>query len=269
VKLGIGTYAYMWAIGVPGGQAPASPLTAQGLLEKAIELDVHVVQYGPNLPSDSLSNAEFERLVATAEEHAVELELGTAGFDITHLRKQIALAKRARSRTLRTIPDYTGEAPLGKMEDSLREVAGALQDADLRLGIENARIPAMQLSALLDAVAHPCIGVTLDTVNSLAIPEGTAEVATALARHTVCLHVKDFAISRIWHSMGFTVEGRPAGQGQLDIPWLLELLRRSGVSPNAILELWVPQQATLEQTIELEEQWAMESVRWLRDLIPE
>jgi sugar phosphate isomerase/epimerase len=106
-------------------------------------------------------------------------------------------------------------------------------------------------------------------VNSLAIPEGTVEVVDALARHTLCLHVKDFRVRRIWHMMGFTVEGTPAGQGQLDVPWLLDRLGEAGRNPNAILELWVPQQETLAETIALEETWVKESISYLRRFIAE
>jgi sugar phosphate isomerase/epimerase len=68
--------------------------------------------------------------------------------------------------------------------------------------------------------------------------------------------------------MGFVCEGRPAGQGQLDIPWLLAACRRSAYDYNVIIELWPPEQETLEKTIELERAWAEESVRHLRRYVP-
>jgi sugar phosphate isomerase/epimerase len=80
--------------------------------------------------------------------------------------------------------------------------------------------------------------------------------------------VKDFAVLRVWHMMGFNVEGRPAGKGQLDLPWLIETLRAAGRDPNAILELWPPEQSALEETIALEDAWAVESILYLRRLIP-
>jgi 3-oxoisoapionate decarboxylase len=52
----------------------------------------------------------------------------------------------------------------------------------------------------------------------------------------VNLHVKDFTIRRHQHMLGFEVEGTPAGQGMLNIPWLLGRLRDFGCNPNAILE---------------------------------
>ena len=69
--------------------------------------------------------------------------------------------------------------------------------------------------------------------------------------------------------MGFRVQGRPAGQGQLNVPRLLELLGSAGARCNAILELWPPQQASLHETIALEHQWAEESIAYLRTLIKE
>jgi hypothetical protein len=69
--------------------------------------------------------------------------------------------------------------------------------------------------------------------------------------------------------MGFVVEGRPAGQGRLDVPWLLERLRAAGRDANAILEQWPPPEATTHQTIAKEKAWARQSVSYLRTLIPD
>jgi sugar phosphate isomerase/epimerase len=65
------------------------------------------------------------------------------------------------------------------------------------------------------------------------------------------------------------IEGRPAGQGRLDVPWLLKRLKEAGRDPNAILELWTPEQDSLEATIAKEDAWARESIEYLRTLIPD
>lgn len=80
--------------------------------------------------------------------------------------------------------------------------------------------------------------------------------------------MKDFQIFRPTHRKGFVVEGRPAGQGQLNVPWLLAELRAKGRDPNAILELWPPPEATVHESIAKENAWAVESVRYLRQFIP-
>jgi sugar phosphate isomerase/epimerase len=85
----------------------------------------------------------------------------------------------------------------------------------------------------------------------------------------VNLHVKEFVVRRASHNMGFTVEGAPAGQGMLDVPWLLGRLRELGKDPNAILEQWTPPEADLAATIAKEDAWAVESIAYLRRLIPD
>jgi sugar phosphate isomerase/epimerase len=256
MKLGIGTYTYMWSIG-------EGRMTAQGLIDRAVELGVRVVQFGPNLPLDSAG--ELDR-------RGLEVEMGTKGLDAAHLARQAEFAASHGVRLLRTVPDYEkrSAAPgTDEIVEALRPLVPLLERLGVSLAIENATIPAAVLAESLERIGSERVGVTLDTVNSLAIPEGTEQVARTLAPYTLCLHVKDFSVDRVWHMMGFTVEGRAAGQGQLNVPWLLDLLRGAGRRPNAILELWPPRQTTAEETVALEERWAVESVAYLRRLIPD
>lgn len=255
----------MWSIGFPG-VAPEQPMTATGLLEKAIELGAQVVQYGPNLSLEVLAKSQLRSLVERAEINGIELELGTRGLEPAHLKQQIALCSSAGSRLLRTTAEAAdGAVPrIAGIRERLRAILPGLETAGVRLAIENSRIPAAELAGLLAEFDSSHLGVTLDTVNSLAIPEGTTEVVEALAKHTFCLHAKDFIVQRAWHMMGFTVEGRPAGQGQMQLEWILDQLRHWTPDPNVILELWPPPQKTLSETIALEHRWAEESISYLR-----
>lgn len=268
MKLGIGTYAFMWSIGFPGAE-PIKPMNAIDLLEKAMELGVKVVQYGPNLPLDSLSSAELSSLLALAEAGDITIEIGTQGLAPSHLRDQLKLASRVNSRLLRT----TTEGPDGivisleQMRTNILEVVPALVKHDVFLAIENGKVPASTLAKLIESADSSHVGITLDTVNSLAIPEGTEQVTNLLSKHTKCLHVKDFTVERLWHRMGFSVQGRPAGEGQLNVPKLLEKFVDAAPETNAILELWPPEQGTLEDTIRLEDAWAAQSVSYLRRYI--
>jgi len=266
MKLGIGSYTYMWSIGFERAR-PARPMSAFDLLERARQLGVRVVQFGPNLP---LEGVDLERLGTEAAAAGIEVELGTTGLKPAQLEAPLAACRRLGATLLRSIDLYEGAPPSAReFEQSCRAVLPLLEDYRIRLAVENARIPAAVMAQALDAIGSPWLGVTLDTVNSLAIPEGPEHVTGALAWHTLCLHIKDFTVKRIWHMMGFTVEGAAAGKGQLNVPWLLETLRAAGADPNAILELWVPQQESLEETIALEQSWAVESIAYLRTLIPD
>jgi sugar phosphate isomerase/epimerase len=277
MKLGIGTYMFMWSIGFKGPNLvypnrearPTHPLTALGLLRKARELGVHLVQTGPNLPLDSLPEAELEEFIHYAKEWRIELELGTRGLDYDHLVAQVALARRIGAKLIRTLPEIGGAyATQGRLIPAVVcEIVPVLEREDMKLAIENGRTPASELRAALDEINSPHVGVVLDMVNSLAVPEGWKEVTRALAPHTMCVHYKDFTIRRAWHMMGFICEGVPTGKGLVETDWLLNELRVSQHDFNVIIELWPPEQATIDETAALEQAWAAESVAYLRQYI--
>ena len=269
MKLGIGSYTYMWSIGFEGAR-PDRPMRAIDLIAKAQELDVRVVQFGPNLALYELDRSELEDVLCAARASGIEVEAGTRGIETDRLERLIEFTANCGASLLRTVPEVDGRAPgLDELAGLLHAIEPRARQARVRLAVENSVIPSATLDAALRQIESEWLGITLDTVNSLAIPEGTEEVVRYLARWTKCLHVKDFVVRREWHMMGFRVEGRPAGRGQLNLPRLLNGLDRDGADCNAILELWPPEQATCAATIALEQQWAIESIQYLRTLIKE
>lgn len=279
MKLGINSYTFMWSIGFQGanpdypGKAarPQKPLTALDLLETAHRLGVRVVQTGPNLPFEDLPAVEQEKFIRRAKEFGIELELGTRGLDYPHLENQVRLAARMGARLIRTLPEIRGEYATNArlIAPAIEQVLPLLEREGMRLGIENGRIPAADLRAVLDQINSPNVGVVLDMVNSLAIPEGWKETTLQLAPHTMCVHYKDFTIRRAWHMMGFICEGTASGKGLVETSWLLKTLEASPYDFNVFIELWSPEQKTLEETIALEQSWAVESVAYLRQFIRE
>jgi hypothetical protein len=69
--------------------------------------------------------------------------------------------------------------------------------------------------------------------------------------------------------MGFAVRGCPVGTGQLNIPWIVESFASLRLEPSVILESWIPEQKTLQDTIALENTWASQGVDYLRRFISE
>jgi 3-oxoisoapionate decarboxylase len=271
MRLGINSYTFMWSIGFQGANPaypdkaarPESPLTARGLLEKARELGVALVQTGPNLP---LGASEVDDFVTTARAYGIALELGTRGLDYEHVLAQVALAKRMGATLIRTLPELAGRPiPSARLiPPALQPLLPVLKSEGVQLAIETGRIPAADLRAALDDIGSSQVGVVLDMVNSLAVPEGWKYVTELLAPHTLCLHYKDFTMRREWHMMGFICEGAPAGQGMVEPGWLFDTLKASPYDFNVIVELWPPEQPRLEDTIALEQRWAAESVAFLR-----
>ena len=268
MRLGISSFTYSWAIGVPG-HPPQRPLGVMGLLNKALELDVHLIQVADNLPLDRVPPEELNAFQAHAARHSIGIEVGTRGIAPDHLFRYLELARRFNSPILRVVIDTADHHPdAEEVIVTLRTVIPEFERAGVCLAIENHdRFKAMVLADIIHRIGSHYIGICLDTVNSFGAQEGPEAVLRVLGPLTVNLHIKDFAVIRAKHNMGFTIEGRPAGQGQLDIPWLLRELNRMGRDVNAILELWTPPQERLEDTIALEDAWAKSSIAYLRSLI--
>ena len=271
MRLGVCSYAFSWAIGVPGYEPPPEPMTAHELLDRAAALGVRVVQIADNLPLDRLSDGEVDSLARRAAALDIEIEAGARGCRPDYLLNYLRIARRLNSRILRMVADSAGDEPSpDEIVARLSGLVKPLEEAGVTLAIENHdRFRARQLREIVERLGSERVGVCLDTANSFGALEGPDAVAETLGPQVVNLHVKDVVVRRMSHNLGFVIEGRPAGQGQLDIPGLLSHLRNAGRDPNAILELWLAPEATMAATIEREAVWAAESVAYLRQLIPD
>ena len=268
MQFGIGTYTYGWAIGIPGNY-PACPLNEQGLLDKAMERGLQLVQFGDNLPLHQLPESRLQALQERAMRAGISLEIGARKLTADHLHDYIQLTGRLKARLLRFVIDGPGYEPsIDEVVSILKEAVPDLEKRRITLGIENHdRFKAAEFAQIVERVGSPLVGICLDSVNSMGAGEGLAQIVETMAPYTVNLHIKDFGIERLPHLMGFQIDGRPAGQGMLNIPWLVETIRRTGRCQTAILEQWVVPEASLEATIAKEDAWAIESIAYVQKYI--
>ncbi|GAB3341397.1 sugar phosphate isomerase/epimerase [Larkinella ripae] len=267
MRIGISTYTYGWAIGVPGNR-PMPLLDEMALLDRAVGLGVRLVQFGDNLPLHELDPSQIQALHERAVREKITLEVGARGLTETHLQRCLTLCKTLESRLLRFVIDTADYEPSADAVVALlREAEPELRVRNITLGIENHdRLKAAEFADLIDRVGSPFVGICLDSVNSMGAGEGLAEVVATLAPYTVNLHLKDFGIARLPHLMGFQIDGRPAGRGMLNLPWLIETVRKQGRCQTAILEQWVVPENELTHTLAKETAWANESIQYLRTI---
>jgi sugar phosphate isomerase/epimerase len=267
MRLGIGTYTYTWAVGVPG-HAPEKALTASDLVKAANAAGLRCVQIADNLPLEQLTTEERHELAALAESRRVAIEVGARRMTSEHLARLIDVAAFFGSHILRFVIDGPGYEPdLDEVVTVVREALPRLREAGVRLALENHdRLVAAEFREIVKRTDEDQVGICLDSVNSMGAGEAVRDVAKTLAPWTLNLHVKDFTVRRVSHMMGFVVEGTPAGQGMLDIPWLLEEVRGHGRCESAILELWTPPESDPAKTVEKEARWVEDSLRYLKPL---
>ena len=266
MKFGISSHAFGWGIGFDGAR-PERPMDELDLLFAAVELGANVVQIADNLPLETFSTERLQSLCDVAAINGVQIEVGARRLTTERLKRYVEIAQRVGSPFVRfVIDDADYEPSIAEIGELL--VACLPELGEVRLAIENHdRLAARSLKSLLKTVNSDRIGICLDTANSLGAGEGIDTVTEELAPWVMNVHIKDFAIGRIPSKMGFWVAGRPAGEGQLNIPDLLNKLTAFERCHSATLELWTPFEESLDATIRKEAQWVRQSCAYLAHLL--
>lgn len=269
MEIGISSWAFPWAIGVPGSPPPPNPMSAHLLLERAVALGVGVVQIADNLPLTDWSTAQLRELASRSADLGIALEVGTTGIEPPHLLAHLEIARVLGARFVRVVIDTATRAPDDdEVRASFTAVLPQFEASGIDLLVENHdRHGSLAVRRLMEEHASPALGVCLDTVNSLGGHE-TVEMVLGRVRPWVRnVHVKDFQIHRTANRMGFVVTGAPFGQGVLDLPGLVAELQPSLDELTLILEQWPPACRTLDEAVELEARWAEVGIENLKSAV--
>ena len=267
-QFGISSLSYPWAVGMAKGPRLKRRLSAFELLEKARELGVGLVQIANNLPLENMPWESMVKLKRMASEYDISLEVGTAGTDMEHLLKFLEIARFLKSPILRTGPSQTEtHLDITEVEKRIRLVIPEFEKAGVVVVLENQEsYSAGELVKLIENVAHPTLRICLDLSRALGAMEGPEEVLGKLGPLCGNFLFRDVVVNRSKALLGYTVEGRPAGKGNIPVKWALDQLRGFGIVHTTIIELWPPWQGDIDTTVRMENEWVAESVEFMRNL---
>ncbi len=265
-QFGISSWSYPWSIGVNKGPQPHKKMTALELLRNAVELNVELVQIADNLPLEQLSSYEIGELAHFASVHKLNIEVGTKGTDPDHLLRFLEIAKTLKSPLLRTLPALFGKrAVLDEVEQNIRTVLPQFEKSNVVIVLENTEaFHADEYVQLMESIDSPYFRMCLDLANALGIMEGHEYVMERLIPYCGNFHFKDIEVIRSQTLMGFSVNGKPSGQGQIPLHKVIDAFKAQNLCPSVVIELWPPLQETLEQTIKMETEWVKQSVNYMR-----
>lgn len=266
MDIGISSYTFTWAIGVPGAE-PENSMTVFDLINKAVELDVKVVQIADNLPLEMFSVQELKELKVYADQVGIRIEVGARLMTIERLQQYLKIVRLVESPILRFVIDGPGFEPgLDEIQAIIQAIIPELEEQQIILAIENHdRLSVREFVETVQRASSSQVGICLDTVNSIGAGEGIETVINRLMPITVNLHIKEFIIRRVSYKMGFVIEGAPLGRGMLSVP---DLVSKAGnACRSAILEQWVPPEPAIRDTILKEKEWAKESIVYLKTVL--
>ena len=264
MEWGVSTFTYPWAFGIPG-YLPRKTLTLPELVERAVVLGARAVQIAHNVPLHAVTQEELKFVKDLARRNHILLEVGTIGVGKESLLEYLDLAEFLGSRFVRTILDEPGKETL--LEEAIariREVLPLFSARGISLVVENHdRRTTEEFRKLFTEIPDPYLRFCFDTANSLGAFENPREVLREFSSRTINVHLKDVDVFRPSHGLGFVIEGRPLGKGRLSVSWVFTTLANTkGVT--YIIELLTPFSGSVEETVRREEEWARESVQFLK-----
>jgi len=123
----------------------------------------------------------------------------------------------------------------------------------LHLAVENHkdfRVP--QMLEMLERLSSEYMGVCVDTGNSFALLEDPLEVVRAFAPWARSAHLKDMAVAE--YEKGFLLADVPLGDGLLDLPEMVRILKAS--RPEIVFSLEMATREALEVPCLTQHYWA-------------
>jgi sugar phosphate isomerase/epimerase len=210
--------AAVGAAGAHGGMTQIDVDWARRTRKLKDELDMYV-EIQTFLPRED--PAVFEHAVAVAKE---------AGA--SSLRVVCLLGRRYEM--FDTLEDW--KAAVAGFHRQIAAAVPIVEKHRMRLGIENHKDWRVdQQVALLKQYSSEYVGVTLDTGNNLSVLDDPMETVEALAPYTFNVHFKDMALEET--PTGFRMSEVPLGDGLLELPRMVDVIRRARPDVHFSLEM--------------------------------
>jgi sugar phosphate isomerase/epimerase len=148
---------------------------------------------------------------------------------------------RLRTMAQRQINRFTKQPPLDEqldlIEANLKQVVAVAAELGIVMAMENhCDYRGYEIAGLIRRVDLPSFGAALDTANAFTSFEDPADAAAALAPYAFTTHIKDFRIDALgipgkapWIPVGCAL-----GEGNVDIPAIVDLLARQAPDPQSL-----------------------------------
>jgi sugar phosphate isomerase/epimerase len=199
----------------------------------------------------TLDSASQRTLRATAEQHGMYIEaslrLPREQSDLRDFKRAVRIAKNVGATAIRSVMlsgrryetfDSRGayEEFAEKSWTSLTLAEPILRNHGMSLALENHKDWRIdELRAMLDRISSEFVGVCVDTGNNIALLDDPMVFVQAMAPYAKSVHLKDMGVEE--YEDGFLLAEVPLGEGYLDIPRMVRILRDSQPALRFSLEM--------------------------------
>lgn len=173
------------------------------------------------------------------------IETGGRGLELRYIRKLFQSSCHLGASLVRIVVEIERRRDKSAVRRQLDQIIQSLKtalpfakDMGLKIAIENhATLNSSDILHIVQTVNDKTLGVCIDTMNSILLAEHPTETAKRLASHALTVHLKDFTIAKL--PGHFQIEGVAVGDGIVDFPQIINLLRKAGKYPTFHVELYL------------------------------
>ena len=199
----------------------------------------------------SLDGSAVRRLRRNAERYGMFVEGSVSPprdhADLSRFEDELRVARNAGARVIRTAMlggrryetfdnlEAFKEFAL-RSWDSLTLAEPAIRKRRMKLAIENHKDwRSDEMLAMMERISSESVGICVDTGNNIALLEDPISMVEALAPYAHAVHLKDMAVEET--AEGFLLSEVPLGDGILDMPKIVGVLREARPDLNFALEM--------------------------------
>jgi len=245
-------------------------MTLEQFVNRVIHLNLDGVQVCDHLRYFDLPEYKLREIRKKIEDKGMFIETGASTCDPRYLETILKVSSTIGAKVLRAIPEIDRDGSekcihdqLDCIIDDLADVLTSAKNLGVRLALENhAHLASEELIYIVKSIEDSFVGVCLDTMNSIVLMEHPLVTAQALAPYAITVHLKDFRIEK--NPRGHRIIGTPVGEGLVDMPKIVQIIRETNLDPNINLELFIDKCASEEDTLRWEEECVLKSIHYAR-----
>jgi sugar phosphate isomerase/epimerase len=171
--------------------------------------------------------------------------------ELAHLKHSVDVANQLGVNLVRVFSGdfregYTLEQGMGWILDGLSQGADYARQHGVTLALENHGLMAGrsdQVRSIIEKVNSPALRANLDTGNFLLVGQNPVDAAQELAPLVALVHLKDFRVAgpqdtvHVYKGLdGTAYTGTVTGEGMVDLPKVIGILRKAGYNGWLSLE---------------------------------
>lgn len=271
MKVGLGSFAYRWAIG-RDYYKPSVLMNIDQFIAKAIFHGMQGVMIYNNFNLERISIQNINKIRKLIENNGMFIETGTRGKSLDFFLKILNVTKEFGAKLMRVIYDIDRNVSMEEINHQInsaricfRELLEASKKNGIILAVENYfDMNVEEIRSILEYFNDEYIGACIDITNSIPNIEKPENVINTLLPYAKTFHFKDYKIER--NPRGYIIKGVALGDGEINFYDLMKIINKKDFSSSICLELYIDRKETFEETIAFEEECVEKSVRFAKKI---